>query len=393
MEDGSEVAVKRILIQTAKNIGENEKAILTLIDTTKSPFIVSYRSFLKDSTFMYLVIDLCEEALNEHIISQSLKYVLENGRRMIKEILTGLDFLHSQGILHRDLKPSNVLVDVEGHMRLTDFGISRVLNEDETTVQTNANGTLGWMPSEVIEAINEGGKGRFKKKSDVQVAGMIAYFILSKGEHPFGALYERMGNILNGNPVNLKNLNDPDAQQFVSKLISQKISDRPYASEALGCLYINGGENIEQAFRSIDKKSDHTNPNLEKPFDRTILPSDHENESLDEDMYDSFADYVPDSDNPEDYDHYSPDENESNNGNPDDDEDNLWNENEDFDDNESEDFDDDVKYHSDTYENDGNSAIDYEYDHEEDDENDGECDYVNDYENDDGDDNEDEIWY
>ena len=112
---------------------------------------------------MYLIVDLCEEALNDHVHSQSKEQLHENGRIMIREILTGLKFLHDEGILHRDLKPSNVLVDVEGHMRLADFGISRVLNEDETTVQTNAKRTQGWMPAEVIETCNRGGKGAFKK--------------------------------------------------------------------------------------------------------------------------------------------------------------------------------------------------------------------------------------
>ena len=252
MDDGSEVAIKRMLIHTCKVAAENEKAILTLIDTKKSPFIVSYRHFLRDNIFMYLIVDLCEETLADHVLSQSAKHVQEHGRRMIKEILTGLKFLHGQGVLHRDLKPSNVLVDVEGHMRLADFGISRVLNEDETSVQTNANGTQGWMPSEVIETANQKRKGRYKKKSDVQVAGMIAYFILSKGEHPFGPVYDRMGNILKGNPVNLEKLDDFNARSFVSKLISHKIDDRPRACEALCHLYIN--EETKRASKPCDKK-------------------------------------------------------------------------------------------------------------------------------------------
>ena len=155
---------------------------------------------------------------------------------MIKEVLTGLKFLHDQRILHRDLKPSNVLVDVEGHMRLADFGISRVLNEDETTFLTDAKGTQGWMAAEVIENMGKEGKGPFKRKSDIQPAGMIAFFIFTKGEHPFGStlkLHEVMTNIVNGNPVNLNNLDDVDVRQFVSRLICRKIDDRPSAHEAL----------------------------------------------------------------------------------------------------------------------------------------------------------------
>jgi serine/threonine-protein kinase/endoribonuclease IRE1 len=118
-------------------------------------------------------------------------------------------------------------------MRLADFGISRVLNEEETTVHTSARGTRDWMPTEVIKAINKEEKGRFKKKSDVQVAGMIAFFISTKGEHPFGSVFERMTNISKGNPVNLDILHNVQVRKFISWLISHNIDDRPYATEAL----------------------------------------------------------------------------------------------------------------------------------------------------------------
>ncbi len=242
LEDGSEVAVKRMLKASNKDAAENEMGILSLINAKKSPFIVSYRHFLKDDTFMYLIVDLCEQTLGNYVLSQSISHPRPNGRRMIKEVLTGLKFLHDQRILHRDLKPSNVLVDVEGHMRLADFGISRVLNKDETTFLTDAKGTEGWMAAEVIENIGKEGKGPFKRKSDIQPAGMIAFFILTKGEHPFGStlkLYEVMTNIVNGNPVNLNNLDDVDARQFVSRLICGKIDDRPYAHEALSLPFLD----------------------------------------------------------------------------------------------------------------------------------------------------------
>jgi serine/threonine-protein kinase/endoribonuclease IRE1 len=233
MEDGTEVAVKRILKQEFEDAAQNELEILSRIDASKSPFIVRYRNYLKDTTFVYIVLDLCEETLKEHVCAQRLEYLQDHGSRMIKEILSGIEFLHSRKILHRYLKPSNVLVDLEGHMRLADFGLSRVLNEEETTVHTGAKGTRDWMPTEVIEAINKEEKGRFKKKSDVQVAGMIAFFILTKGEHPFGPALERMLNISKGNPVNLDMLHDLQVRKFISWLISHNIDDRPYAHEAL----------------------------------------------------------------------------------------------------------------------------------------------------------------
>ncbi len=239
LEDGSEVAIKRMLKESCGDMAENEWRILSLINAKKSPFIVSYRHFVNDNTFTYLIVDLCEQQLDEYVGSP---YNLQiNCRRMIKEVLTGLKCLHNQGILHRDLKPSNVLVDVEGHMRLADFGISRVLNKDKTTLLTGTKGSEGWMAPEVIEKMHK--VGPFKKKSDIHPAGMIAFFILTKGEHPFGSTlrsYKIMANIVNGNPVNLNNLDDFVARQFVSRLICHNIHDRPYAHEALLLPFLDG---------------------------------------------------------------------------------------------------------------------------------------------------------
>ncbi|XP_028417224.1 uncharacterized protein LOC114541508 [Dendronephthya gigantea] len=242
MHDGSEVAVKRILVQSADKTVENEKEIMSLIETENCPFIVSYRHFHRDhdDVFMYLIVDLCEENLRELVHASSIEHLQEHGPRMIKEILSGLEFLHDKGILHRDLKPSNVLVDIDGRMKLADFGISRVLKDNQTTVQTFAKGTPGWMPSEVTQAIEKNEKCRFKRKSDVQVAGMIAFFVLTKGEHPFGSSFDRMRNISEGNSVSLKKLDDLEAQKFVSWLINHKIDRRPYAHEALRHSFVNG---------------------------------------------------------------------------------------------------------------------------------------------------------
>ncbi|XP_028396947.1 serine/threonine-protein kinase/endoribonuclease IRE1-like [Dendronephthya gigantea] len=239
LEDGDEVAVKRLLRQAAD---ENEVAVLKRIDAKKSPYILSYRYILEDKNFMYLILDLCEETLKEYVQSHSVPHLREEGPRMIKEILLGVKFLHDQGILHRDLKPSNILVDLKGQMKLADFGLSRVLNEDETTVKTFAKGTRGWMAAEVIEAGNGERMGRYKKKSDIQSIGMISFFILTGGRHPFGAtVQERMTNISKGNPVDLDALDDyGDPKRFVTLLISHDIDSRPYACEALKHPFLQG---------------------------------------------------------------------------------------------------------------------------------------------------------
>jgi serum/glucocorticoid-regulated kinase 2 len=49
------------------------------------------------------------------------------------EILLGLEFIHDNNILYRDLKPENIFIDIDGHIRLADFGLSKIISESELT--------------------------------------------------------------------------------------------------------------------------------------------------------------------------------------------------------------------------------------------------------------------
>ncbi len=230
-DDGSEVAVKKMLLGQAGEEGAGiEDTIMRLCQEQKSPFIVSYHSHFQVDDFTYLILDLCEETLKNYVSFQTLDHLRKHSQRMTKEILTALHFLHSNGIFHRDLKPTNILVDVQGHLRLADFGINHVFNESEGAVSSDPN---EWMPAEKIQAIHSRQQFHFETKSDVQVLGMLVFYILTKGEHPFGVPSDIVTNILRGDAVNLDKLENPEARQFVAWLISHKIDDRPYAHEAL----------------------------------------------------------------------------------------------------------------------------------------------------------------
>ena len=120
--------------------------------------------------------------------------------------MTGLHALHSrkEKVVHRDLKPDNILVDSDGHMRLADFEISKILGNNQTTIKTGSSeGTPGLMVADSLPKEGEK-KGRFKRKSDIHVVGMISFHVLMKGEHPFGGTYRRTSNIIDGKPVSLK---------------------------------------------------------------------------------------------------------------------------------------------------------------------------------------------
>ena len=93
------------------------------------------------------------------------------------ELLDALAFAHSQGIVHRDVKPQNVMLDADGHVKVMDFGIARLLDADTLTQDGDVIGTVAYMSPE------QAAGRRVGPPSDVYSAGMVLYELLA-GEHP-----------------------------------------------------------------------------------------------------------------------------------------------------------------------------------------------------------------
>uniref|UniRef100_A0A8C1JP78 Uncharacterized protein n=1 Tax=Cyprinus carpio TaxID=7962 RepID=A0A8C1JP78_CYPCA len=229
-DDGTEVAVKR-MIKSNYQVLRNEEKFLRLFD---SPSIVRYVDFAKDKDFGYLVLQLCEYTLEEYIQDHLPDDSAERSlvlKKLVKEVLCSLQVLHDQQtkVLHRDIKPQNVLIDTKGKARLADFGISRRLNLSQTTLRTSSAGTRCWKAKETLdEEANIG----YKRSSDIQVAGMLVYYILSRGHHPFGKGPRCEVNILEGR-YSLEHLDDDVAKDLVEWMINENPNERPTVEQTL----------------------------------------------------------------------------------------------------------------------------------------------------------------
>jgi len=122
-----------------------EKRILAQL---RHPFVVSLHWAFQTSTHLFLVLDFCGGGeLFFHMLARG-RFEERDAMFYFCEILLGLEYLHSQQVLYRDLKPENCLLDDDGHIRLTDFGLSKD-NASESNF-TSFVGTAGYLSPEMV---------------------------------------------------------------------------------------------------------------------------------------------------------------------------------------------------------------------------------------------------
>ncbi len=138
----------------------------------------------------FLVMDLVEGANLEELV-QSDRIPMENVPELVATIADAVERAHQHDVVHRDLKPSNILVDASGRVMVTDFGIAKLLSNDQTNLTGTDAGIIG-TPSYMAPEQIDPRWGEVGFRADVYGLGGILYYLLT-GQHPFPA--EGRGNI------------------------------------------------------------------------------------------------------------------------------------------------------------------------------------------------------
>lgn len=87
----------------------------------------------QDSTFLYMVMEFVnggELFYHLHRVKDG-PFSEERARFYAAQIVLALEHMHNEGVVYRDLKPENILIDSEGYLRITDFGLSKIIEEEK----------------------------------------------------------------------------------------------------------------------------------------------------------------------------------------------------------------------------------------------------------------------
>jgi mitogen-activated protein kinase kinase kinase len=168
-----------------KSMIEALKREISLLRDLRHPNIVQYLGCSSSADYLNIFLEYVPGGSVQTILNSYGALPEPLVRSFVRQILTGLSYLHNQDIIHRDIKGANILVDNKGTIKISDFGISKKLEASNILNGANNNkhrpslqGSVFWMAPEVVKQTS------YTRKADIWSLGCLVVEMMT-GSHPF----------------------------------------------------------------------------------------------------------------------------------------------------------------------------------------------------------------
>ena len=165
--------------------------------------------------FPFLVMEFVQGRTIREIMAQSGPFTSAHALEIISSVLAGLSSAHDAGFVHRDIKPENVLITNDGHIKVTDFGLARVISDTPVSDSTGAVllGTMAYLSPEQVQQL------AVDQKSDVYSCGILLYEMVTgivpfTGTSPLDVAYQHVNS-----SVSAPSTIQPDVPPAVDHLV------------------------------------------------------------------------------------------------------------------------------------------------------------------------------
>lgn len=225
---GRSVAIKMISMEVEGHDEEFHREI-QIMDRLHATEVVQLFGYCREQAATCLVMEYLEQG-DLYQLVQKRVFTPEEQKKLILDIGRGLRYLHSQGIIHRDLKSANILINADGHAKISDFGLSKIRTLSVGTVHQRSE-ALQWMAPEVRHL-----NPHYSEASDIYGFGVIVWEILT-GLAPFHARTQenpRFSDLAGKLPGKIPESLPAVYQELIRGCWSEDPSKRPSLAEVLG---------------------------------------------------------------------------------------------------------------------------------------------------------------
>ena len=202
------------------------------------PFIVNIKFAFQDTLKLYIITEFMQGGEMFFHLHKEKRFSNEKTRFYVIEMVLAIEFLHKNKMLYRDLKPENILIDASGHIKLTDFGLSKMVKKTKEKAFTIC-GTPQYLAPEILS--DDG----YDKTVDWWSLGCVMFemltgsapFRIPKGSYLTADLYKKK--------INIPDYVTPEAKDLIKQLLvpnpkkrlgfgpdgSKKIKEHPYFND------------------------------------------------------------------------------------------------------------------------------------------------------------------